>query len=151
MKKFLKVGSIVMCLSAYGCAQSPEQPPAVPSVYVPAVASNPGEHCELIANEIASLDSGLGGPVVDGPPLAPATAGARWGSYGKNLVLQTIMGPFQPVIQTVNAASNREDKQRLAADRVDRAALRRAYLRGLYEGGNCHAAVVVPELAEDAG
>lgn len=143
-------GLLFACLVASGCAQSPPQPPELPTVYVPAVAGDPDQHCETIAAEIAALDDGLGGPVVDGPPLAPATAGARWGSYGKNLVLQTLMGPIQPLIQTVNAASNREDKQRVAADRVDRASLRRAYLRGLYEGGQCDAQVMALDGADDS-
>lgn len=126
-------------LAIGGCAKDAAAPVDVPALYVPVAAVNNEDRCAAIAAEIETLDTGLGGPVSDSAPLQPATAGQRWGSYGKNLFVQSIMGPFQPLIQTARAANNSEDKELLAQDRLNRASLRRAYLRGSWDSADCDA------------
>lgn len=129
--------SALAALALSGCAKDTVQPDEVPALYAPVDHAEVADRCNAAEEEIAALDAGLGGPAVDVPPRLPATAGARWGSYGKNLVLQTIMGPLQPLIQTARAATNQEDKANLAADRQYRAATRRAYLMGILDGAGC--------------
>ena len=128
---------IMISLLAGGCAKDAENPRDVPLVYEPIAAVDRDDRCVAATAELAEHDAGLGGPVVDAPPRKPATAGARWGSYGKNLIGQTLMGPFQPPIQTVRAAANAEDKELLQADKTFRAEARRAYLLGVLDGADC--------------
>lgn len=121
-----------------GCASDPAaSPPEVERLYFPIEARAGQSRCGAIQAELAALDATLGGPAEEAPPPVPAGAGARWGAYGKNVVVQTVIGPLQPIIQTVRAASNSDEKARLATQTEQRAEIRRAYLIGSRDGAGC--------------
>lgn len=128
---------LLLCVLKAGCAGSKPQAPDVAGVYLPSEELDRPAFCAALREEIVALDRGLGGPVVEPPAPVPASAGSRWGAYGKNVIVQTIIGPLQPIIQSVRAAGNYEDKERLSAARAERASLRRAYLLGARDGAGC--------------
>lgn len=101
--------------------------------------------CDKIGAEIALIDQGLGQKAEDSAPQAKATAGQRVGSYFKDLALETIKGPFQPIIQSVRAATNADEKDRVRAEAVNRGSVRRAYLMGYSEGLGCSAKTDDPQ------
>ena len=106
------------------------------------------EKCDAIFAEITLLDSGLGSPAEDTGPEAKASAGTRAINYGKNLAVETAKGFVQPILQTKRAIMNDDEKERRAAEAIDRGNTRRAYLMGLADGIPCAAP---PVLAADAG
>lgn len=133
---------ISLCLLATagvsGCAKdSAFRSEDLPYIYTVDAVAGPAETCAAMADEVAMLDAGLGGPAEEIPPPVPAGAASRWGDYGKDLVVQTVIGPLQPIIQTVKAASNYDDKTRLRTETDARAATRRAYLLGRMDGAGC--------------
>ena len=96
------------------------------------------ELCDGIAAEIAMIDTGLGSPAEDSAPnLTPPSALNRVGSYGKNLVQETLLGVVQPLIQTKRALFNDDEKERVLDDTITRGTTRRAYLMGLNDGAKC--------------
>lgn len=140
MQRRRKLFAMILLASAgvTGCAKdSAFRSEDLPTLYSVERAAGPAEECAAMANEIARLDAGLGGPAEEIPPPAPAGAAARWGDYGKDLIVQTVIGPLQPIIQTVKAASNYDDKTRLRSEIDLRASTRRAYLLGRMDGADC--------------
>ncbi|BFM05251.1 hypothetical protein [Halioxenophilus aromaticivorans] len=102
-----------------------------------ALAAEKIGNCEKINAEIAMIDAGLGEKAEDSPPQAKATAMQRLGSYFKDMAVETIKGPFQPVIQSVRAATNADEKDRIKAETASRGNVRRAYLMGYGQGLGC--------------
>jgi len=134
----LSTALIVLASALCGCAKDSElQPPYVADVYAPVATNSSGDNCAAMAAEIDTLSSGLGGPPTDSMPPIPATAGARWADYGKDVTVQTLIGPLQPIIQTVKASINYDDENRLETENRNRAQSRRAYLLGAMDGANC--------------
>lgn len=126
---------LMLCVVA--CASDGDvQPPVVDELYAPVQANQAQARCAAINAEIEALERGLD-PAVDGGLPEPAGAASRWGDYGKDLVVQTVIGPLQPIIQTVKAAVNYDDKNRLTSENHQRAEIRRAYLLGSLEGTEC--------------
>jgi len=134
----LTLVAIFFTIALSGCAKDAVvQPPQVAELYS-LVGTNTGEgSCASMATEISEIDAGLGrGAIDDGPPV-PATAGARWADYGKDLIVQTVIGPLQPIIQTVKASINYDDKKRIQSESIERAEMRRAFLIGKMDGLGC--------------
>lgn len=108
---------------------------------VPVLYASPAgdQRCSEISAEITQLDTGLGGPAVERPPAAKPTAVDRATSFGKNLAVESVKGVVQPVIQTKRAIMNDEAKEKRALEAAERGNIRRAYLKGIYEGLACGA------------
>ncbi|MFO1370823.1 MAG: hypothetical protein U1F46_17725 [Marinagarivorans sp.] len=106
---------------------------------VPVLYTSPAgeQRCSSISAEINKLDSGLGGAAVETPPAAKPTAMDRATSFGKNLAIESVKGVVQPVIQTKRAIMNDEANEKRALEAAQRGNIRRAYLKGIYEGLAC--------------
>jgi hypothetical protein len=87
--------------------------------------------------EIQYIDNGLGSPADETPIPAPHTAWERISLYGKNLFVQTIIGPIQAIIQTVRAVTSADAKAQADALGRERALVRRAYLLGGMDATHC--------------
>jgi hypothetical protein len=111
------------------------QPAETPKMYT-AVESG-GDYCTKMLEEIQFIDNGLGSPAEETPIPAPPTTWERVSLYGKNLFVQTILGPIQPIIQTVRALTSADAKAQAEALGRERALVRRAYLLGGMDANHC--------------
>jgi len=96
-----------------------------------------GDSCQKIDEEIAAIDLGLGDKATETPLQTKQTATQKVGSYFKNVVVETVMGPLQPIIQTVRSVTNAEEKEKIAEEAKSRGNIRRAYLLGYREASGC--------------
>ncbi len=109
-------------------------------------AQKQNPNCENIHSEITMIDAGLGQKAQDTPPKTKPTAMQRVGNYFKDMAVETIKGPFQPIIQSVRAATNAEEKDRSQAEATSRGKVRRAYLMGYGQGLGCATETGEPDL-----
>jgi hypothetical protein len=147
-----KLTLAALALSLCACAHKPtsglsanlplaSKAPTLTPEQVPVLYTSPtGEQrCSEISAEITKLDTGLGGAAQETPPAAKPTALDRAASFGKNLAVESVKGVVQPVIQTKRAIMNDEAKEKRALEAAERGKIRRAYLKGMYEGLACGA------------
>jgi hypothetical protein len=102
------------------------------------IASSNTDSCKSISDEIERLDAGLGEVAVELPPntMGPSAL-ERTGEYIYNLATQSVLGVFQPFIQTKRAIFNNDEKDRRLAESVERGVTRRAYLIGYAHASGC--------------
>lgn len=100
---------------------------------------NNSEACGEIKKEIEKIDAGLGSSAIEQAPNTEGPSGIqRTGSYIYNLFTQTLLGVFQPIIQTKRAIFNDDEKDRRMSESVQRGETRRAYLMGYAEANGCN-------------
>ncbi len=138
--------TIFISVLSSGCASTSNStllPTDVPYLYgptamdMPVSASANGQRCEAIFEEINTLNIGLGTTTAEEAPAPKATASDRFIDYAKDFALETIKGPFQPILQTKRAIFNDEEKARLQSEGELRGQVRRAYLMGVARGIPC--------------
>lgn len=93
--------------------------------------------CTKIDSEITMIDTELGAEAIDAPPQTPPTSSQKVLRYLKNVAIETLKGPLQPVIQSVRAVTDADEKERARAESIERGSMRRAYLLGYREAHNC--------------
>jgi len=125
-----------------GCASQPIalQPSDVPHLYEKPLATEAtASACEVAGAELEKIDLGLGQTAEETPIAPPPTGAERATTYVKELVVQSALGPIQPVIQTYRALANSEAKEAVREEVITRGSLRQAYLSGFIDASNCEA------------
>ncbi|MFC7291856.1 hypothetical protein [Hirschia litorea] len=145
-KAVLLSAMMVTGLITSGCASTSTStllPTDIPYLYgptamdMPVSASANSQRCDAIFEEINTLNTGLGSTTSEEAPAPEATASDRVLNYAKDFALETVKGPFQPLLQTKRAIFNDEEKARLLDEGETRGQIRRAYLMGLARGIPC--------------